>query len=418
MTALLLLLAAAVVLYLFRRHAQGLWRILFLLAVNALVVAAADRVLGALMGTPRPAGTVFEERVIRLRQLPANLDERREPGASYCRETDVLTNRPVRLRTDGHAFIGPSAVHTNPEARIFFLGGSTTECLWVDESNRFPFAVGRLLEGDTGLRVNSWNAGKGGNNSLHGLDILLNEILPLRPDIAVFMEVVNDLNILLYTGTYWNDHPTRSPVKTIRLELDAPATARTLAGDAFEVIAPHLRAALLRRSEAAATAADEWKHLRGTKLSFNAARIRDAFADNLRTFVSICRIRGVRPVLMTQQNRFAMPPDPFVARTLKKVEDDFGITYAQYFDLYTSMNEIVRSVAKDQDVLLIDLDRLVPKSRDYLYDTVHFNDAGSRFAARLIAAELRKLPPMAGRVAGRPAQPAQDPEQSGKISRD
>ena len=39
--------------------------------------------------------------------------------------------------------------------------------------------------------------------------------------------------------------------------------------------------------------------------------------------------------------------------------------------------------------MVIDLAREVPPDKKYLYDLVHFNDAGSQLAARIIAARLK-----------------------------
>ena len=60
----------------------------------------------------------------------------RQPGAQ----------KPYVLRVDRQGFIMPSKIHDHPDLTIAFLGGSTTECIYVDEDNRFPYLVGRLLE--------------------------------------------------------------------------------------------------------------------------------------------------------------------------------------------------------------------------------------------------------------------------------
>ena len=50
------------------------------------------------------------------------------------------------LRTDKDGFIEPSIIHDDADMEIVFLGGSTTECLYVREENRFPYLTGRRLE--------------------------------------------------------------------------------------------------------------------------------------------------------------------------------------------------------------------------------------------------------------------------------
>ena len=93
---------------------------------------------------------------------------------------------------------------TRPDKVIVFLGGSTTECMFVDEDHRFPYVAGQILEQETGAKINSYNGGMSGSNSLNAIDILINKVIPLKPDVVVFMENINDLSTLLYEGTYWN----------------------------------------------------------------------------------------------------------------------------------------------------------------------------------------------------------------------
>ena len=59
--------------------------------------------------------------------------------------------------------------------------------------------------------------------------------------------------------------------------------------------------------------------------------------------------------------------------------------------MYDLFNETIREVGRKNGVTVIDLARGVPPDKEHLYDLVHFNDAGSRYAARIIAAQLKPL---------------------------
>ena len=85
----------------------------------------------------------------------------------------------------------------------------------MDEENRFPYVVGTILEQETGKRINSYNGGLSGNNSLHAIDLLVNKVIPLKPRVVVFMENINDLSTLLYEKTYWNKNNVRAPIETL-----------------------------------------------------------------------------------------------------------------------------------------------------------------------------------------------------------
>jgi hypothetical protein len=90
---------------------------------------------------------------------------------------------------------------------------------------------------------------------------------------------------------------------------------------------------------------------------------------------------------MTQANRITDHPDPVVAAYIGR--DSRSISYRQFKELYDAFNETIREVGRKNQIMVIDLAQEVPQDKKYLYDLVHFNDAGSRLAAQIIAARLK-----------------------------
>ena len=107
------------------------------------------------------------------------------------------------MATDSEGFIEPARRHKQPDLNIVFLGGSTTECMYVAPDNRFPHLTAVKLEQALGLKINGINAGFSGNNSMHSLLLLLGKVVPLRPDYVVLMHGVDDIGALSSNGTYW-----------------------------------------------------------------------------------------------------------------------------------------------------------------------------------------------------------------------
>ena len=130
-----------------------------------------------------------------------------------------------RLDTDGDGFILPARVHANPAVTVAFLGGSTTETMYVEPENRFPHHAARLLEKRLGLPVNGLNGGRSGNNTLHASLLLSAKVVPLRPDVVVLLEAVNDLGVLSSHGSYWTGSRDLGPVRTPRGGIE-PAVQR------------------------------------------------------------------------------------------------------------------------------------------------------------------------------------------------
>ena len=336
-----------------------------------------------------------ERRYINLREYQPFLDVVDIPPDKALREADGLEKKPYRVRTDANGFILPYHQYAKPDFTLVFLGASTTACIYVDEESRFPALVGNLLEQQTGKRVTSYNSGVGGNNSLHSLDILLNKIIPLKPNVVVMMHNINDLVALIYDKTYWSKNPTRQPIIDYKLykDLTGIKAISTLARDTY---IPNLHVAFRSLSKKifgkkAKDPEDEFAYIRGKKIVFEAAQILDEFKMNLQTFINICTARRITPVLMTQFNRYKADPDVKIKEAMQGFEKDSKISAQAFKEIYDKFNRAMVEVGHNNGVLVIDLARLVPQESEYMYDVVHLKTAGSVLAARIISEKLQPL---------------------------
>ena len=181
-----------------------------------LVTAIACEIFLSLINNNIPYRQIIQ-RFIRLREHFSSTSEIRTPSDEYLKTTDSLIKDKYVFRTDENGFIIPSKIsYKNPDVSMVFLGGSTTECRFVNEDNRFTYLIGQIVREDKlGLKINSYNSGVAGNNSFHSINILLNKIIPIKPDFVIMMHNFNDLVILIYEGSYWNNNPKRSPIINI-----------------------------------------------------------------------------------------------------------------------------------------------------------------------------------------------------------
>jgi hypothetical protein len=336
-----------------------------------------------------------ERRYINLREMPPFVDTVDVPPDKAVRESDGLVQKPYRVRTDANGFMLPYNHYQKPDKTLVFLGGSTVACIYVDEDNRYPYLVGQILARRTGEKITSINSGVGGNNSLHSLDILLNKIIPLRPDIVIMEHNINDLVTLIYDRTYWGKNPTRKPIVNFYFykNLTGLKALATLARDMY---IPNLHAATRILShkifgKKVKNPDDEFAYIRGKKLKVDEAAITAEFKMNLQNFIDICRARGITPVLMTQFNRYKPHPDPKVLKAMQGFQSDSGIPVSEFIELYARFNQAIREVGEKNRVLVIDLANLIPQDKKYIYDVVHLNNRGSKLAAQLISDRLQPL---------------------------
>jgi hypothetical protein len=379
----------------FERHPKKtiLWLVLILLLAATY---GAEKLLAYINHTHNLV-LFTERRYINLREILPLIDTVDVPPDKAVRESDDLVQKPYRVRTDARGFMLPYNRYEKPDLTLIFLGGSTVACIYVEEENRFPYLAGNLLEQKTGKKITSINSGVGGNNSLHSLDLLLNKLIPARPDVVVMMHNINDLVALIYDQTYWSKNPTRAAIVDFSFykNLTGLKALSTLARDMY---IPNLHAATRVLShkmlgKKSKDPDDEFASIRGKKLTVDQAVILDEFRMNLNTFINICRARRITPVLMTQFNRYKANPDPKVLKAMQGFESDSKIPVGEFMELYARFNDAIREVGKENGVVVIDLAALIPQDKQYIYDVVHLNTRGSQLAAQLISERLQPLVP-------------------------
>ena len=302
---------------------------------------------------------------------------------------DTLVAKKYLMRIDADGFIEPSKKYTNPDMSLVFIGGSTTECRYVDEEHRFPYLVGVLLEQQTGIKINSYNAARSGNHSLNSLDILLNKVFPIKPDIVVMLENINDLTILLYESSYWNRNSSRSVIFDINKEIDA---------NFLKVIRdryiPNLAMAmhnfdntirLLWKSNKKSR--DEFAHIRGKNIIVDKSAMVEQFEMNLQSFIYLCKARNIIPVIMTMPSRFKEKPDKIILDAFNNPPLDY-FQFKQIFDLF---NKSILKKAQENNIMVIDLAKEIPQENEFMYDIVHYTDKGSRKIADIISDRLKAV---------------------------
>ena len=357
------------------------------MAMLILIIYGAEKILqyknqgiGFNFNLPHRAITLREYRPLMTQWLEAGKEEQ---------HFDTLVNKKYLLRIDNDGFIVPSKRYTNPDMSIFFLGGSTTECRYVAEDHRFPYLAGVLLEQQTGLKINSYNAARSGNHSLHSLDILLNKVFPLKPDIIVMLHNINDLVVLLYESSYWNPKSSKPIIFDINKEIDA---------NFYKIIRdryiPNLAAAMhnfdksLRSwMKSGKKNNDEFAKIRGKRLIFDKSAIVAQFEMNLQSFIYLCKARNIIPVLMTMPSRFKEKPDQIILDTFKNVT----IEYAQFRELFDLFNKSILKKAQENNIMVIDLAQEIPQENEFMCDIVHYTDTGARKIAGIISGRLQPV---------------------------
>lgn len=290
--------------------------------------------------------------------------------------------------------------------RIFFLGESTTECIYLPEEKTFSSLVEQnLSRAFPGKRFESMNGGISGYLAADTLALLIYKVMYYEPDLVVVMHAINDLRY----GTV----PTYDPIRRTNYQkiyyrpgynegIGKPL-AKALKRSHFLTL---IKWRLINRifppeAEKYKTKLEQYEAFRRKRRETRSSDIAeskslDEFIKNLEEIIFIARGHGVRLILMTEPFIYQKNMSPEVNEKLwMGYLEESGINLSNGFLLreMNRFNNAVRELARKHNVELIDLEREIPKDLDHFYDDVHFTPKGSRKAAEVIASSLLETIP-------------------------
>ena len=310
-----------------------------------------------------------------------------DPNFKLHRSSNINEN----FYADSNGFIEPSGIHKNADFDIVFLGGSTTECISVDEKLRFPYLTGQLLEQKTRLKVNTYNGARAGNNSLNSYTKLLNVVLPMDPDYVVMMHAINDMAGLILTSSYWNKS-NKNRFMVASFDSIAFFDQRISPHHQFNRFFPHTRRKIKKIRNKyfdKPKVLNEWEHSLNTGSELDTTRIFKEFKSSLNAFVLTSLAWDVEPILMTQHNRITADLQELYSDAwVSTIMLNYGYDIHGFVAIYSRMNVIVREVAKENNISCIDLDKHIPRDEKYITDQVHLNNEGSELVAQIITDTL------------------------------
>lgn len=291
-------------------------------------------------------------------------------GARIQRSRIAPQDPVVEFRTDKDGFILPSRRFSSPDYTILFQGGSTTECIAVAEAKRWPYLVSVELE-RSGMRANCLNSGRSGATAHDALVNLLQFGIKARPQVAVLMNVMNDYGLLRNSGY---------GVRTAKVQgawVGLRWLTQSLSSRSYVL-------ALLRRAMTFSTPEPAKAGENQVAGEASVAVDTSPYEARLRAWVGMCRAFGIVPVLMTE---------PYAAAVKNELTPRWAESSSSAL-----FNEVVRRVARDEKVVLVDLVSDLAKAMAaegkgpaaVFYDGCHVHDQGSEMYGRLVAQTMRR----------------------------
>ena len=311
----------------------------------------------------------------------------------------------------------------NYDIRILTLGGSTTECLLLDQDEAWPQRLQQRLAESSGLDIWVGNAGRSGHSTrehIYQADQLLKQMPDT--DLVVLLAGINDLGLRLigdqeYDPDYLNapgieDRMIPQAFANYPIEyrsglpfykgLELYALARRAKDQLIHILGP-------RSDEQDSTGSNV---VRWRKNRTNALALRDELPDmrasleeyrsNLLKIVEVSRSAGVPLYLLTQPTIWR--PD--------LTEEEVGLLWwggvgehqhegarAEYYSVsalqlgISMYNDVLLSVCANEGMTCLDLAELIPKDKSAFYDEMHFNETGAALVSAHVADFIsEKLP--------------------------
>lgn len=280
--------------------------------------------------------------------------------------------------------------------RVFVFGGSTAYCGAVPfEQTHCRLLETRLREAYPRYRIEVQNLGADWHSTEHDVIKLLFFAQDFSPDLVVTFHGINDLvrsfqSDMFTEGPYFSDyrHYLGAAASLVTHDRKAPLFVEGLGGywysdwrfDQMRLVGPEgkgingLQTYFVPKTYPVDIS--EWKSL-------------PAFERNQRDFVSIARSKGMQVLLGTQASLYR---DDLTAEEQQllvfPMSHHFHGERASLRSMIDGMrrfNDATRRLAADAGVDLVDLERQMPKTTEYLYDDVHYTKVGNELIAKAFA---------------------------------
>lgn len=343
-------------------------------------------------------------------------DPERMPGVSG----------PARYRVNEDGIRGPSFGDDGSEYRILAVGGSTTECAYLDTGEVWTTLLGeQITRAGEDLPVWVGNVGRSGRTTRdHAVQVeyLLQQYPPI--DMVLALVGANDVMVALAAGDdYVRPRPITDPEAQVsrmsRAFESVPGRVRLPEAHAERPAAtPWYRTTRLwelgRRAKLALDAwtsralqdsggrfYQRWREARrrGRRIGEVPPTLREALAEyrsNLEAMVEAAEGRGARTVFVTQPALWRTDNTPAEKASMwmggrGEFPDrpvDAYYTTAVLRAVMDAFNDELLSVCEERDLLCVDAAARIPRSSSMFYDDVHLTEAGSERLAREIGKAL------------------------------
>ena len=264
--------------------------------------------------------------------------------------------------------------------RIIFYGGSSVFDPWCTEGEDWPHQVGTNLRAAGFVNVEAINAGIPGHATFDAVGRLFTEGHLLKPDIVVLSDAWNDIK-------YFRDD---EPILRTLKPLDADADPRVRYNNWLDRLFGNYSQVYIRLRRQYY----DWKLNIGPEGSIEEVEPSSSFGTlgpaqyrlNVETFVDVARNAGIEPILMIEPR--LVEPENSPAELERIYFNYVALTHEGLVAAFQRIDDILREVAAEKKVMLIETSSAITGRDELFVDHVHLTKAGADELGRIVAAAL------------------------------
>lgn len=294
---------------------------------------------------------------------------------------------------------GPLIKEKDEEYRILVVGGSTTECLYLDDTEAWPYLImNNLSTTDDGREIIVMNIGKSGHNARDHIIALKYLIPQYEPDLIILLVGANDMLFKLSKRWIWKPFDAKNyDYNKVFYSNPRYSYKSSISYKIFR-----LSSGIFQREDKPQDKFGELlkekreERRKSDSFIYSVTDLEPALQDyekNINSLIEISSGNDVPIIFVTQPYLWKSNLAELEDSVLWMTTDFNGNFYppqimADSMDLF---NKVLLDICKrNSDIKCIDLDKEVPKNLDYFYDDLHFNEKGSKFVAEHISSFIKE----------------------------
>lgn len=295
---------------------------------------------------------------------------------------------------------GEEIKNHDKEYRILIIGGSTSECLYLDDNETWPHLLekklGETIDGKKVITINIGKSGHGLRNNLLALKYLPNYY---EPDLIIVLAGANDVLYKLSRKDAWQPFnesefnnaesytfsvsPKYNWKSTIIYKIYIAIYSKNKNITPQDGIGETLAENRLKRQNS-----ENWI----AEIPDLTLALED-YQKIIERIIELSKERNSKIIFMTQPYLYKENMSPEENETLWMTYDFEDTYYPMETMIYTTdqFNEKLLEVCREnKEVYCLDLDKKIPRTNDYMYDDMHFNENGAIIVSEKVSLFMKE----------------------------